>query len=378
MEYSLFKKVIYIVKSNLGYYPPCMAQVQEMADLGVDVEVWYGSCDQVAVDILDAREIPHKELVDPREQMPGKLDIVNNWLSFRRALKKALRGIDRETTLLWFGNAETSMPMVHALDGYHYVSSALELYDDHPAKLRLLGPICKDADAVTACELTRAYIMRYWWNLKELPTVFPNKPYGAQWHRDMPLTTDATRRIASKLEGKRYIIFQGIFQKYEYLAALAEALKSSGSDLWLVLMGIDNKGIGPKVKAIYDKTLVFGSVPAPTHLEITSRAWAGLVYYDDSILNKAFCAPNKIFEYAAFGLPMLANRIPGLMGTVGAAGGAECVDFELNQIIAALGRIEESYEQYSKRSRAFFDGVDNAETMRKLLGRLGVVMGGVY
>lgn len=372
----MFNKVIYIVKSNLGYYPPCMAQIQEMADLGVDVEAWYGSCDQVAVDILDRRGIPCRELVDPRGKMPGKLDIVNNWLSFRRALEAALKGIDRESTLLWFGNAETSMPMAHALGGYHYVSSVLELYDDHLAKLRLLGPVCQGAEAVTACELTRAYIMRYWWHLGKLPTVFPNKPYGTDWHRDMPLTTEATRRIASELESKRYIIFQGIFQKYEYLAALAGALNDMGSDLWLVLMGIDNDGIGPRVKALYPRTLVFGSVPAPTHLEITSRAWAGLVYYDDFILNKAFCAPNKIFEYAAFGLPMLANRIPGLTGTVGAAGAAECVDFEPASLEAAIGRIEDGYETYSRRARAFFDSVDNETTMRKLLGRLGVSMGG--
>lgn len=372
----MYSKVIYIVKSNLGYYPPCMAQIQEMADLGVNIEVWYGSCDQVAVDILDARGVPHLELTDPRGKVPGKLDIANNWLSFRNSLKRELKRIDSESTLLWFGNAETSMPMTHALLGYHYISSALELYDDHPAKLRLLGPICQRAEAVTACELTRAYIMRYWWHLKELPTVFPNKPYGVTWHRDMPLTTDDTRRIASELNGKRFIIFQGIFQKYEYLAALAKALNDMESDLWLVLMGIDNDGIGPMVKKLYPRTLVFGSVPAPTHLEITSRAWAGLVYYDDSILNKAFCAPNKIFEYSAFGLPMLANRIPGLMGTVGAAGAAECVDFEPSSLESALRRIDSGYGTYSEHSRAFFDSVDNGVTMRRLLTRLGVTMGG--
>lgn len=376
MRPKLYKKVIYIVKSNLGYYPPCMAQIQYMDDLGVDVEVWYGSCDQVAVDILDRRGIAHRELVDPRGRMPGKLDIANNWLSFRRCLERELKGIDRESTLLWFGNAETSMPMAHALGGYRYVASALELYDDNPSKLRLLGPICQGAVAVTACELTRAYIMRYWWHLPELPTVFPNKPYGADWHRGMPLTTDATRGIASQLEGRRFIIFQGIFQRYKYLASLAGALRDMDSDLWLVLMGIDNDGIGPRVQELYPRTLVFGSVPAPTHLEITSRAHVGLVYYDDSILNKAFCAPNKIFEYSAFGLPMLANRIPGLTGTVGAAGAAECVNFEPALLEAALRRIETDYGNYSERSRAFFDGVDNGATMCGLLTRLGVAMGG--
>ena len=39
----MFRKVIYIVKSNLHYYPPCMAQIQMLDDLGIETEVWYGS-----------------------------------------------------------------------------------------------------------------------------------------------------------------------------------------------------------------------------------------------------------------------------------------------------------------------------------------------
>lgn len=35
------KKVIYIVKSELHIYPPCIAQIRMLKKNGVDVEVWY-------------------------------------------------------------------------------------------------------------------------------------------------------------------------------------------------------------------------------------------------------------------------------------------------------------------------------------------------
>ena len=88
----------------------------------------------------------------------GKLDVVYNWASFRRAVLRELKRECREDVLLWFGSGETAMPMIGALHGWRYVVSALELYDDVPVKRQLLGKIAKGATAVTACQLTRAYL----------------------------------------------------------------------------------------------------------------------------------------------------------------------------------------------------------------------------
>lgn len=46
------KKVIYIVKSELHIYPPCIAQIRMLKKNGVDVEVWYGSCAKQLLAIL--------------------------------------------------------------------------------------------------------------------------------------------------------------------------------------------------------------------------------------------------------------------------------------------------------------------------------------
>lgn len=365
------KKVIYIVKSDLAYYPPCMSHICMLDDLGVDVEVWFGSSKQTAIDILKERRIPFRELTDPRGKAPGKLDKLNNWMSFRNSLKRELRTIERDNTVLWFGTAETAMPMVGALKGYRYIASALELNDDNATKRKLMGRVCKNAIAVTACEETRAYIMRSWWNLPRLPYVFPNKPYGMELHRNLPLTCSETRKIVADMAGRDFLIYQGILQDESCVAEIAKALKSMGGKYPLVLMGIDKAGMAPRIRSIYEETYYYESIPAPKHLEVTSRAHIGIVFYKAAILNEAFCAPNKIYEYSSFGMPMLANNIPGLSHTVGAAGCAECVPLVQDEIVAAIKRIDERYGTYSENSKAFFASTDNASTMKSLIKDVG-------
>lgn len=373
MKAYMNKKIIYIVKSDLAYYPPCMSQICMLDDLGVDIEVWFGSSKYTAVDILGNRGIPYVELVDPRGKLPGKLDKLNNWASFRKAVKNRLKTVDRPDTILWFGTAETAMPMVGALTGWTYVASALELNDDNETKKKLMGRICREATAVTACEETRSYIMRSWWGLERLPYVFPNKPYGMELRRELPLTCDETRRIAEDMKGKKFVIYQGILHEETYVAEIAKALKELGGEYPLVLMGIDNSDMAPRIKAVYENTYYYPSIPAPKHLEVTSRAYIGVVFYKADILNEAFCAPNKIYEYSSFGLPMLANDIPGLTNTVGNAGCAECVPLEKDSIIEAIKRIDADYSRYSNAADKFFASTDNTIELKRLLRDIGVL-----
>lgn len=365
------KKIIYIVKSNLSYYPPCMSQIEMLSDMRTDVEVWFGSSGETACDRLNARSIPFKELVDPRCKALGKLDVAYNWISFRKAVLRALKSECREHVLLWFGTGETAMPMAGALSGWHYVVSALELYDDVPAKRKLLGDVAKGAVAVTACENTRAYLMRTWWHLKQLPFVFPNKPYGLDPQGELPLTCERTRSVIKAIGNRPFIIYQGILQNEEYVAEIAKALAGMDCGIVFLLLGIDRVGMAPRIKKLYKDTMFFESIPAPLHLEVTSRAAVGVVFYDGANLNKAFCAPNKIYEYSAFGLPMLSNKVPGLLNTVGAYGAAECTELLSNEIASALRRIFADYRTYSNNARHFYQHTDNVSTMKQLLNAVG-------
>mgnify|MGYP006963779989 CR=1 FL=1 len=39
-------KIVYIVKTKLHYYPPCISQIRMIKKLGGDIEVIYGTCDE--------------------------------------------------------------------------------------------------------------------------------------------------------------------------------------------------------------------------------------------------------------------------------------------------------------------------------------------
>ena len=45
-------KVLYIVKTQLHYYPPCISQIRMLKDLGYDVEVLYGTSNESALKLL--------------------------------------------------------------------------------------------------------------------------------------------------------------------------------------------------------------------------------------------------------------------------------------------------------------------------------------
>lgn len=59
-------------------------------------------------------------------------------------------------------------------------------------------------------------------------------------------------------------------------------------------------------------------ITAPYHLEVTSHAFIGILIYAPvygtftSPLNSIYCAPNKLYEFSHFGIPMIGNNIPGL------------------------------------------------------------------
>ena len=108
---------------------------------------------------------------------------------------------------------------------------------------------------------------------------------------------------------------------------------------------------------------------------MTSHANIGLVFYDDFSLNQAFCAPNKIYEYSGFGIPILANKIPGLENTVGKYNAGKCVDFKVDDLISAIKEIDNHYEMYSNNASALYESVDNGSTIEEIIAALGIKKG---
>lgn len=363
-------KIVYIVKSKLHFYPPCVSHIRMIKKLGYDIEVLYGTCDDNTIKLLESEKINCYKVSNINEEYFGKINKLKGWIKFRLDLSKKLNQYDDQDTLYWFGTAETVIPMKGLLKEKKYVVTLLELLDNSPQKRRMLHGILENAYKVTCCEETRAYITKFWFSLKELPTIFPNKPYNQITERRVAPSSEITKKIIDEIKNDNVIIYQGYIQNTDELIEIAKALKECNKNYKLVLMGIDQYNSYDKIKKVYDNCVFYPYVPAPLHLEITSYATFGILFYRPNILNNAFCAPNKIFEYSGFGIPMIGNDIPGLKNTVGKANAGKFIDLKKENILKAINDMEKNYEEYSKNAIQYFNSVDNLKTMDEFLKRL--------
>lgn len=92
------------------------------------------------------------------------------------------------------------------------------------------------------------------------------------------------------------------------------------------------------------------------------------MFYDgDSSLNRAFCAPNKIYEYAGLGIPSIGNKVPGLINTINKYKMGKCVNICVDNLKSAIKDIEKNYSDYSNNAYKFFNSTNNRTEIQKIV-----------
>jgi len=127
---------------------------------------------------------------------------------------------------------------------------------------------------------------------------------------------DGRLRKAAGLDGcSRILLYQGGFAKERGLENLVRASGDLPSGWVLVMMGWGNlenhlRQIAADVDPDGDR--IHFIAPAPqSELRIwTAGADLGVIPYENTCLNHWFCSPNKLWEYAAAGVPILASPFP--------------------------------------------------------------------
>ncbi len=365
-------KITYIFKKGFQYYPPCLTQVLNLQDLGVELEVYHGENTAMIDKLLDERGITHYQF-SKDIQSKNKFESGINLLRFMpeiRALDKKIPS-DR---IFWFGNCETAIAMgTNILKKRRFVISVLELYDEESFIGKQLAKFIKYAEAVVCCEPHRAAIMMSRHGLKKMPYVIANKPY------ELKEKLNPNKELIEELktfDNKFIVVYQGNISPERPLNEIVTALNRLNDDsIYFFVLGKYFKGRGDsyidKLKEAYKNTVFWGYVPAPEHLVITEKCHVGVANYDVSCLNTVFCAPNKIYEYSKYGLPMLCSQNIGLTETVGAANAAECVNFDnVDEIAKGLKKIKDNYELYSQNARKFYDEYDVKEKIAEVLAEL--------
>lgn len=358
-------KIVYILKKGFQYFPPCLAQLLYLDDMGVELEVYHGINSDAINAILDERGIKHHTLKSDRNNST-RLQSFQTLFKYTREIRKIIKSIPEDITL-WFGNCESAVTVGKPIYNRKFVLSVLELDDTDSLIGKQLAKVINKAAAVLCCEKHRAAIMRIYYKLEKEPYVLPNKPYELKSERVE--LDDKFKAIVDPIKDKFIVIYQGIVTADRPLDKIADALAAiDDKDTYFLVLGRASEEYQTELKAHYDRTVFAGFIPSPQHLLVTQYANIGIANYDYSCLNNLFCAPNKIYEYAKFGMPMLTSQNIGLTETVGAANAAVCVDFQdVSQIVNGIKTIKDNYELYSKSAIEFYDGTSNFETIKEIV-----------
>ena len=115
----------------------------------------------------------------------------------------------------------------------------------------------------------------------------------------------------------------------------------------------------------------------PYHLLVTAKAHIGLLPYKStnetirSALNAVYCAPNKIYEYAKCGVPMLGSDMPGLMHPFALYNiGYICETQSKEEIKKLILKIENNYSEMSENCKKFYTSVDLDEIVERILDEI--------
>ena len=367
-------KVFYFVRC-LEAVPSCMYNIQMIADLQYDVIVATGRSTKELNGIMKKKGIQYIDGQAPKGPNRGFQKVKNRILltaALKRCVREAMK-LYEDGDLVFWGTADTALAVKNYCTTSTNILSLKELHEKpwyYPPQLKKLSHKCA---AVICCEKNRARVLQFRWKLLKRPYIISNKPYGYPTERCMIPTCTQTKEIVEKIATDKVIVYQARHIHFaQELINLAYALKQSGDDYQLILIGeVDNPEDKVKITNIYPNIIWTGHITAPLHLEITSYAKIGVAVYAESSLNNLFCAPNKTYEYAGFGIPILCNDVPGLVETVGINRAGICVDWSsIESIQKGIEELFKSYDLYSIQARQFYDSEDNRERLGAIISEI--------
>lgn len=224
------------------------------------------------------------------------------------------------------------------LRGKKCVLYAYELYADRPGIsprrfwLWLERTLTRYADLVVACEPNRARIMQERSGLRDLPLVVMNVPRrgGAP-----PRATRIQDLLAARgIHDARIAYYHGWINRGRCADSYVEAMAGLPENTALFFVGPREAEFEAELKrraeelGVARRVIFHGLVPSSELPEWTASAHVGLQVQRNAGLNSYYCAPIKVYQYLAAGLPVLAPNFPGMIDVVEGGEIGLCVDPE--------------------------------------------------
>lgn len=382
--------IYFILKDDMIYYPPVLSIINACLDLEYSVVFIGNYTDVNAKADLQNRGVQFVEInrINDEKRL---LSRVLDKIIFKRKVYRFLNNTNvMNNDFIWLFHTDTLCLLNKLTLKYHVIFHPLE-FSSYTTnwKYKIISPklnlpqVIRQASRIVCCEYNRAQITKGLLSLKKLPYVLPNKMYLSNENWSLSLPIDIQQLIDSvkpKLEGKKVILYQGVFMdKERRLEEFCETVKTMSEDYVLIAMGKGSAYYNAlKKKYDSDRIMFIPFIRPPYHLLITQMASIGVLSYIPdptsfaSVINPLYCAPNKIFEYARYGVPMIANDIPGLSYIFKLYECGEVINdlSDMNQIKQTIENLLRLYSKYSKGAISYYNAIDVKDIVQKiLLGR---------
>lgn len=358
------KNIVIIHKEKLVDCPPLISTIMILKDLGYNLTL-------ISIGISDywKKELNNMGIVYFEKKESGTKTPIRKVFEYYKFRKYVVNTLNRiypdKDCLLWVTCAPTILSLGTFIKDYRYILMILELHENSWYQKKAISRVINSAELVFMPEYNRTVMYQIWFKMKKRAIVLPNKPYFVPSEKDiqnhiLPQIKQQYEKEIELFQSKKVILFQGWYGKPNRdLTAFVQAIKDLGDDFRLAIMGRYKKDLD-EYRAIDPNIIHIDFIPAPDYMAFTSLAYIGVVSYNPNSLNNAYCAPNKIWEYSTFSLPMLCNDIPGLKYTVEYSGAGICVDEnDCMAIKKAIQSINENYGDFSKNSLKMNQEVDN-------------------
>lgn len=169
----------------------------------------------------------------------------------------------------------------------------------------------RHADLILAANTDRAERMAAHYRLQATPVVVQNiPPAPTSAYEPGPDGEEVTGSLR-RGPGDFLLVYQGHLKLQRGLRRVLEALTRLPDHVRLLVVGggPDQAGLLDEIRTLglSDRVEYLGRVPRAALFPILSACDAGVLTYSYDTLNDRYCAPNKVFEYAQAGLPVLAT-----------------------------------------------------------------------
>lgn len=208
-------------------------------------------------------------------------------------------------------------------------------------------------------EYNRAHISKAYYSLSHNPCIIPNKPLKHPRNKFLQITDSAISKKVAQIEksGKKIVMYMGILSNERPLEPIIEAVNQT-KDYTLAVLGARTSYLDHLEATMAGKFEYLGEVKPPYHLEVASHASIAYISYvaQNGSINAVFCAPNKVYEFAGFGIPMLCNDNPGLKYTVEYNRMGVCVpELSIDSIKNALDYISKNELSMCEAANRYYD-----------------------